>query len=96
MTITPLRFVSLGFGYSVCASKIFYIMPPNSVAAKRKMKAAKEAGKFLDFTFSRATKALIIMDDDTVIGCAFSPSAVMGRLARATAYETTVEEGPDE
>lgn len=96
MTLTPLRFVSLGFGYSVCANKIFCVMPPNSVAAKRRIRAAKEAGNYIDFTFSRATKSIILMDDNTVIGCAFSTNAVLGRLARATSYETSIEEVPEE
>lgn len=57
---TPLKFVSVGFGNSVCANRIIAVMIPGSAPAKRRVKQAREAGAYIDLTFGHALKSILL------------------------------------
>ena len=82
MNVTPLRFVHTGFGNVVCANRVTMLLNPQTANARRIIKAAKEADRpaFIDMTFGRATKSLLLLDDGTVIGCALTYRTMMARL----------------
>ena len=58
------------------------LLNPQTASARRIAKAAKEADvpAFIDATFSRPTKCLILLDDGTVIACALTYRTLMARL----------------
>lgn len=60
---------------------------PGSASAKRQIKAAKEQKLYLDFTSGRTTKALILLDDGKLIGCALSPRTIASRIQAIRADE---------
>mgnify|MGYP002547026178 FL=1 len=102
-TMVPLRFASLGFDYVVCVSKIWMVIRFDSKQGYKIYRAAKRDDRFVDFTFHRKTKSLIVMDNNTVIGCAFSVGTVYRRIMRACNEaivfdnrDTFVEPGADE
>ena len=101
--MVPLRFASLGFDYVVCVSKIWMVIRFDSKQGYKIYRAAKRDDRFVDFTFHRKTKSLIVMDNNTVIGCAFSVGTVYRRIMRACNEtivfdnrDTFVEPGADE
>lgn len=51
-----------------------------SASARRLSKAAKDAKTFLDLTAGRTTKALILLDDGKVYGCALTPRTIAQRI----------------
>lgn len=70
----------VGFGNVVCANRIEAILVPLSASARRLCKAAKDTRAFLDLTAGRTTKALILLDDGKVYGCALTPRTIAQRI----------------
>ena len=75
------------------ANRIEAVLVPASANARRLMKAAKEKKAYLDLTSGRATKALIMMDDGKVVGCALTPRTIAERIQ---AGNGAVPEGGEE
>ena len=48
--------------------------------ARRLSRAAKDAGTYLDLTAGRTTKALVLMDNGKVYGCALTPRTIAQRI----------------
>ena len=82
---TNLRFVNLGFGFVACANEIYMILPTKPKQSQRIMRAAKDAGLFMDCCARRRTRSYIMMDDGRVLACVFSPQTMLGRLNRVCA-----------
>lgn len=70
----------VGFGNVVCANRIEAVLVPLSASARRLCKAAKDSRVFLDLTAGRTTKALILLDDGKVYGCALTPRTIAQRI----------------
>lgn len=67
----------------LCANRIVIILMPGSACARRLTKTAKEKKLFFDFTSGRTTKALILLDDGKLIGCALTPRTIAARIQSA-------------
>lgn len=80
MCQTPLKFVSMGFGYILCANRVVSVLPNRGEQPRRMARFAKKAQTYLDMTRGRETKSFILMDDGSMVGCAFSPPTVLKRL----------------
>lgn len=70
----------MGFGNVICANRIEAVLVPMSANARRLSKAAKDSRAFLDLTAGRITKALILLDDGKVYGCALTPRTIAQRI----------------
>lgn len=92
--LTQLRFVSLGFENAVCANKVYMVTTPFTAQGGRILKAAKEEGRYIDISHRRPVKALVIMDDNRVLGCAFSPKTTLNRIV--SACEDMTEDDADD
>lgn len=75
-----MKFVNIGFGNIVSASRIVSIVSPESAPIKRVMQEAKDNGRLIDATYGRRTRAVIVMDSDHVILSAVQPETVAQRL----------------
>lgn len=64
----------------LCANRIVTILMPGSASARRLIKTSKEKKLFFDLTSGRTTKALILLDDDKLIGCALTPRTIAMRI----------------
>ena len=73
----------VGFGNMLCANRIVVILMPGSASSRRLIKTAKEKKLFFDFTSGRTTKALILLDDGKLIGCALTPRTIAARIQSA-------------
>lgn len=80
MNQVPLRFTSLGYGYSVCANRVLAVLVPDAAPSKRCLAQAKDRKRYVDMTSGHGVKALLLLDDGQVVGCAMSPKTVLTRL----------------
>lgn len=74
------QFVNIGLGNIISASRIIAIVNPESGPIKRLVREAKEAGRLIDATVGRRTRAVIFTDSDHVILSSVQPETVASRL----------------
>ena len=82
-----MKFVNIGFGNIVSVNRIISVVSPESAPIKRIVQDARDAGKLIDATYGRRTRAVIIMDSEHVILSAVQPETVASRLDDCSAYE---------
>lgn len=75
-----MKFVNIGFGNIVIASRIVSVISPESAPVKRIIKDAEERGKLINATFGRRTRAVIITDSDHIVLSALQPETVSARI----------------
>lgn len=85
--ISPLRFVSLGHGHVACANNIWAVVKIKTAQNRRILARAKAEDRFLDWTAHKPLKALVLMDNGSVIGSSFSVATIFGRLNKACEYD---------
>lgn len=91
-TGTGLRLVNIGFGNIVAADRLIAIVSPESAPIKRIMQEAREAGRLIDATCGRRTRAVVITDSDHVILSAIQPETIANRLDAREGADVADEE----
>lgn len=76
-----MRLVNIGFGNMVSAEKVMAVVSNESAPIKRMVQDAKERGAVIDATFGRKTKAVIVMDNGSIVLSAIMPETVAGRFS---------------
>ena len=62
-----MQLINVGFGNIVVASRIVAIVSPESAPIKRIIQDAKENKSVIDATYGRKTRAVLVMDSDTLL-----------------------------
>ncbi|MCL2201588.1 MAG: DUF370 domain-containing protein [Oscillospiraceae bacterium] len=75
-----MKLINIGFGNMVSAQRIIAIISPESAPIKRIISDAREKSQLIDATYGRRTRAVIIMDNGSIILSAIQPETVAGRL----------------
>lgn len=75
-----MKFVNIGFGNIVIASRIVSVISPESAPVKRIIKDAEERGKLVNATFGRRTRAVIVTDSDHIVLSALQPETISARI----------------
>lgn len=75
-----LKFINIGFGNIVSASRVIAIISPESAPIKRIIQDARERGMLIDATYGRRTRAVIVTDSDHIVLCAVQPETVAHRM----------------
>ena len=75
-----LKLINIGFGNIVSASRVIAIVSPESAPIKRIITDARDAGRLIDATYGRRTRAVIVMDSDHVVLSAIQPETVAHRF----------------
>ena len=75
-----MNFINIGFGNVVNADKIISIVSPVAAPVKRLVQNARDNGDAVDATCGRKTKAVIIMENKTVVLSALLPETIVTRL----------------
>ena len=75
-----IKLINIGFGNIVSATRIVAIVSPESAPIKRIIQEARDAGRLIDATYGRRTRAVIIADSDHVILSAVQPETVAHRV----------------
>lgn len=86
------KLINIGFGNIVSANRIIAIVSPESAPIKRIIQDARDAGRLVDATYGRRTRAVIITDSDHVVLSAIQPETVAHRFVA----KETVESGSHE
>ena len=74
------QFMNIGFDNMVAADKIVAIVSPESAPVRRLVQEAKEAGRVVDVTHGRKTRAVVITDSQYILLSAIQPETLTGRL----------------
>ncbi|MBQ8409966.1 MAG: DUF370 domain-containing protein [Clostridia bacterium] len=90
-----MKFINIGYGNMVAAHRIITLTGPESAPIKRIIQDAKDAGRVIDATCGRKTRAVIITDSDHVILSALQAETVANRLA-SDAEVTDEDEAEEE
>lgn len=75
-----LKLINVGFGNIVSANRIIAIVSPESAPIKRIIQDTREAGRLIDATYGRRTRAVIITDSGHIILSSVQPETVANRL----------------
>ncbi len=76
-----MELLHIGFDNSVNADKIIAVVSPEAAPVKRLAAQAKEAGRCIDATQGRKTKAVIVMENGMVVLSALLPETIRGRVS---------------
>lgn len=88
-----LKFINIGFGNMIAASRVVAVVSPESAPIKRLIAEEKESGGLIDVSCGRRTRSVIITDSDHVILSALAAETISGRLE---GLSETDDEGEDE
>ena len=87
-----MRFISIGFGNMVSASRVVTLVSPDSAPVKRLIQDARETGRVIDVTCGRRTRSVIITDSDHVILSAIQAETISNRLNGDAADSSDADE----
>lgn len=76
-----MKFINIGFGNMVCADRVVAIVSPDSAPIKRLIQDAREAGRVIDVSCGRRTRAVVLTDSEHVILSAIQTETVANRLS---------------
>ena len=91
-----MKFVNIGFGNMVSASRIIAIASPDSAPIKRLVSDAKDENRVIDVSCGRRTRSVIITDSEHVILSAIQAETITNRLASDIADDDGDEEAEEE
>ena len=74
-----MKFISIGYGNIVAADRVVALVSPDSAPVKRLVQDAREAGRVIDVSCGRRTRAVIITDSDHVILSAVQAETIANR-----------------
>ena len=89
-----MRFINIGFGNMVAENRVVTLVSPESAPIKRLIIDAKKAGRVIDVTCGRRTRAVIITDSEHVIMSAIQAETIAGRLENDT--DSTEDDVPED
>lgn len=75
-----MKFINIGFGNMVAADKVVTIVSPDSAPIKRLIQDAKDAGRVIDVSCGRRTRAVIVTNSEHVILSAIQAETIANRL----------------
>ena len=79
--------VEMTFDYTardiVLAGRMVAIVAPTSMSVKRMVQDARDAGRLIDATYKRRTRAVIILDSGHIVLSALLPETIAGRMTSA-------------
>ncbi|MBQ0101746.1 MAG: DUF370 domain-containing protein [Firmicutes bacterium] len=75
-----MKFISAGYGNMVSSDRVISVVGAETSPIKRLISDAKDAGRAIDVTCGKKTKAVIITDSDHVILSALPVEKLTARL----------------
>ena len=90
-----MKFINVGFGNMVSASRTVAIASPDSAPIKRLVQDAKDEGRAIDVSCGRRTRAVIVTDSDHVILSAIVAETISNRLYAGDDEEDETEDDED-
>lgn len=75
-----IKLINVGFGNMIASGRLVSIVSPESAPIKRLIQDARDAGKLVDATHGRRTRAVLVMDSEHVILSSLQPETVANRF----------------
>jgi regulator of extracellular matrix RemA (YlzA/DUF370 family) len=72
--------IHIGFGNYVSGSQMIGVASPGSAPIKRLIHEGRSKGMTIDMTSGRRTKAVVFMDNGSVVLAAITPETIEGRV----------------
>ncbi|MBR6951492.1 MAG: DUF370 domain-containing protein [Oscillospiraceae bacterium] len=72
--------INIGFGNLISAERVVSVVSPESAPIRRIISDARDAGRLIDATFGRRTRAVLVTDCGYVVLSALQPETVAGRM----------------
>ena len=92
-----MKLINIGYGSMISVERLVAVVSPDSAPIKRMIVEAREAGRLIDATYGRKTRAVLVCDSDHVILSALQSETVAARLdPKYTQPDTSPEEDEDE
>ncbi len=88
-----MKFINIGFGNMVSASRIVAIASPDSAPIKRLVQDAKEDKRVIDVSCGRRTRSVIVTDSEHIILSAIQTETITNRL---TSDDEIDDEDPED
>lgn len=86
-----MKLINIGFGNMVNAERVVALVSPDSSPIKRLIADSRTAGKLIDVTCGRKTRAVIVTDSDHVILSKMQLETISNRIIE-DAYEDEEDE----
>lgn len=74
------KLVNIGYGNIVNSDKVVAIISPDAAPVKRMIQAAKDNGIAIDGTCGRKTKAVLVMENQSIVLSALLPETIANRV----------------
>ena len=87
-----MKFINIGFGNMVASDRVVTIVSPDSAPIKRLIQDAKDAGRVIDVSCGRRTRAVIITDSEHVLLSAIQAETIANRLDSDIDDDEEIEE----
>ena len=84
-----MKFINIGFGNMVAVDRMIALVSPDSAPVKRLIQDAKDAGRTIDVTCGRRTRAVIITDSEHIILSAIQAETIANRLDEENPSDVT-------
>ncbi|MCI5937493.1 MAG: DUF370 domain-containing protein [Candidatus Faecimonas sp.] len=75
-----MSFINIGYGNIVNSQKVISIVSPDAAPIKRLIQLAKDQGTAIDATCGRKTKAVVVMENNTIILSSLLPETIASRM----------------
>lgn len=79
-----MEFINIGFGNMVNADRVCSIISPTAAPVKRLVQTAKDNNLAIDATCGRKTKAVLVMENQSVVLSALLPETIVNRMQGQT------------
>ena len=76
------RFINVGFGNVVNRDKIVSIIRPDAAPIKRMIQSAKDTGTAIDATCGRKVRAVVVLENGSVVLSALLPDTIVARISQ--------------
>lgn len=73
-------FINIGYGNVVNSDKVCSIVSPDAAPIKRLIQNAKDAGNAIDGTCGRKTKAVLVMENESIVLSSLLPETIATRM----------------
>ena len=73
-------FINIGYGNVVNSDKVCSIVSPDAAPVKRLIQNAKDAGNAIDGTCGRKTKAVLVMENESLVLSSLLPETIAARM----------------
>ncbi len=75
-----MSFINIGYGNVVNSEKVYSIVSPDAAPVKRLIQSAKDQGNAIDATCGRKTKAVLVMENKTLVLSSLLPETIAARM----------------